>query len=65
LNDLVGPFATPGIDDFDAGLELMVLRHQSPLPSVENEGDGMALPVTICGQTLQQRFARRFKPAGA
>ena len=53
LNHLVGPFASLRIDDFDAGLEFMVLRARAALPPIEDQGDRMPLPLTITGQALQ------------
>ncbi len=61
LNHLVGSFASLRIDDFDPGLELMVLRARAGLPPIEDKGDGMTLSLAITGQALQQRLTRRFK----
>ena len=43
----------------------MVLRARAALPPIEDQGDRMPLPLTVTGQTLQQRLTRRFKAAGA
>ena len=58
LDDLVSPLSPLRIDDLDSGAVLVALNGLTSLPTVEDDGQRMAFPVSIAGQEPQQRFPR-------
>lgn len=64
LNDLVGLFTPFGIDHLHTRSMLPPFDRLSLLPPIEDNGDRMALAMTIGREVLEQRLSGRFRPKG-